>query len=160
MAEISIEVGVTEFGRAIREIEGLKGDVLRGAKEAIQAAAVDVRTAAIDNINENKTIDEGLLVNSVDIRTFRRGMAAEVGSKLQYAADVEFGRDPHTPNWTQIKQWGERKKPPLSRGAIGAIYQSIKKNGTAAHPYLKPAWDKVKPGFVKEFEDAIGRRLP
>ena len=64
-----------------------------------------------------------------------------------YAASVEYGSSPHTPPQKEIKKWVIHKLGVTEKEADSvawAIVNSIKKHGTAPHPFLRIALNEAK----------------
>lgn len=68
-----------------------------------------------------------------------------LGSRIDYALDVQQGRGPHEPDFEQIQVWARRKLGDES--AAGAVYQKIKREGTDANPYLDRAMENTLSKF-------------
>lgn len=74
-------------------------------------------------------------------------------SPLQYAAPLEFGTSPHAVPIDPLKKWAKRKLG--DEDAAWAIANKIKKEGTNAHPFMRPAFDQVKNTELRD----IARRV-
>ena len=59
---------------------------------------------------------------------------AVVGTNAEYAPYVEFGTRPHAAPISALQGWADRHGIP-----VGAVWQSIKRKGTKAQPYLLPS---------------------
>jgi len=69
---------------------------------------------------------------------FRRDANTVVlGSRLDYAAAVNYGRGPHTPDFDKLQVWARRKLG--DEEAAGPIYQKSRREGTEPNPYIDRA---------------------
>ena len=93
------------------------------------------------NVNTGATGD---LQRSFQI--FRRNPTTVVlGSRLDYAAAVNYGRGPHEPDFEAIQTWARRKLGDES--AAGAVYNKIRAEGTKPNPYIDRAIDETLDGY-------------
>ncbi len=82
----------------------------------------------------------------------------QVYYSAQHSPFVEFGTKPHFPPFEPIFQWCRRKlglTDKEAREAAHAIQWYVYHHGTHAHPYLRPAIDKIKP-YVQKIVDEGG----
>ena len=89
----------------------------------------------------------------------------EVGYEAVHAAWIEYGTEPHRigeAGRKAIRSWCSRKLglsgKELDR-ATEAIMWNIRAHGTAAHPYFRPAYDKVLWDYLSGAADAL-RNVP
>jgi len=68
-----------------------------------------------------------------------------LGTRLAYASAVNEGTEPHTPPFEPIQVWARRVLGDES--AAGAVWQSIREEGTDANPYVERAIDNAVRGF-------------
>ena len=103
-----------------------------------------------------------------ETENFFRGLV-KVGA--HYGPYVEFGTRPHMPpvepiqKWVEIKsrrfvrtksgkqRWIKGKQGKEARSIAWAIAMTIKKKGTKAHPYLRPAWEKGIAFFERKLQE-------
>jgi len=77
---------------------------------------------------------------------FRQGNGEIVlGSRIDYADDVQTGTPPHTPDWEQIQVWARRKLGDES--AAGGVFRSIQRRGTAPNDYVGRAMENTLERF-------------
>jgi len=77
---------------------------------------------------------------------FRRNPTTIVlGSRIDYAAAVNYGRGPHEPDFEAIQTWARRKLGDES--AAGAVYNKIRAEGTKPNPYIDRAIDETLDGY-------------
>lgn len=94
-----------------------------------------------------------------DLETKLKEFAGEhwqVFYSAQHAPFVEFGTIPHMPPYEPIYEWCRRKLDLSDKDAAdaaNAIRWYIYHHGTHAHPYLRPALDKIKPYIQKIVEE-------
>lgn len=62
---------------------------------------------------------------------------AVIGSNAEHAPYYEFGTRPHKAPIKALKPWADLKGIP-----VGALWMSIARKGTKAHPFLMPALTK------------------
>lgn len=91
----------------------------------------------------------GLLRGTLYMKPEDQGMAAWVVSPLAYAPHVERGRKPGTmPPVEPLERWGHVV---LGKDGLGwALAITIKKKGTKAQPFLKPAVEQHREEFLND----------
>ena len=108
----------------------------------------DVAEAVFTRSQELVAVDEGMLKKSGHVE--HEFLDKDVVYDAPYAADVEFGADPHTPPFEDIRGWVHRKrsdlgvKPKDVDSVAMAIQKKISEHGTQPQPYLRPAFDEVE----------------
>lgn len=118
--------------------------------EAVKLATL---RAAVDCEREAKMrtpVDFGRLRSSITYRFSDDGYAADVYTDVSYAAYVEYGTRPHMPPVAALEDWAARHG-----GSAWALAMHIKKYGTKEHPYMRPAWEAVKPRYYKDLVEAL-----
>ena len=134
-------------------------------EEFIQKAQERVRTAAYYSLLRGGykvqgraryfvPVDTGYLRASIAVAGDIANLSVQVGSRLKYAAPVEFGSRPHTPPFEPIRRWGELKGVPA-----GAIWQKIRTQGTDPHPYLWPAFTENRDWIVNDLTKSIAKAV-
>lgn len=113
-------------------------------KEAVGEAALNVQREA----RRRCPVDTGRLRSSIRPTFHDNGLAAEVGTDVAYAADVEYGTAPH-----EIRP--KRKKALFWKGADHPV-RRVKHPGTRARPFLFPAWEQERPQFLARIKKALG----
>lgn len=118
----------------------------------------DLRTRAIEKLEQDNTIDTGMLIKSSHLGEVSDKGLNHVGTVLSfdapYAACVEFGTHPgYFPPFVKIHKWvkrklGMKKKKESTETAL-KIVQSIHKHGTKPHPFFRPALKQV----ISEWEN-------
>jgi len=68
-----------------------------------------------------------------------------LGSRIEYAAAVNYGRPPHEPDFEQLQLWARRKLGDES--AAGPIFNKIKEEGTEPNRYLDRAIENTLEQF-------------
>jgi hypothetical protein len=68
-----------------------------------------------------------------------------LGTRIGYAAAVNEGRGPHTPDFDALQVWARRKLGDES--AAGPVFRKIREEGTEANPYVERAIDNAVRGF-------------
>ena len=139
-------------------------------KQATLRAAVDCEREA----KMRTPVDFGRLRSSITYRFSDDGYAADVYTDVSYAAYVEYGTRPHMPPLSALVGWaarhgfdasftpgiGPRDQSGYHKGdtyssAVWALAMHIKKYGTKEHPYMRPAWEAVKPRYYKDLVEAL-----
>jgi len=119
------------------------------ASREVLASSKDVLAKAQKNLVEDKISNFGAagLLGSGKITPDQSSviLTREVEFDKGYAVYVEKGTHAHTPPLESIKLWAERRGLPDK--AAGAIWNHIRRKGTAKHPFLEPAADEVRPKF-------------
>lgn len=131
--------------------EGLKTADVALAEEVITA----IRNSSLSVERGAKSLAPkmtGTLKRSItsEVTTISGVPTGIVGSPLKYAPSVEFGSKPHTPPSGPILAYANKK------GINGwALWQSIRKKGTKAHPFLVPTFDEKKQSITERLQKAI-----
>ena len=96
---------------------------------------------------------QGILSTSIDIERVDEGW--DVGTNVPYARAMEEGTKPFTPPLEPLKEWAKIQLGDESLGV--AVWQSIRKKGIQAHPYLVPALEEVMKDATKIFEKHLNK---
>lgn len=88
--------------------------------------------------------DVGDLAGSYHYKVDMLGSSVSVGTNKETAAHVEYETKPHSAPISALEPWAKRHGIP-----VGALWYSIKKKGTKAHPHLRPALDKNRKYLVR-----------
>lgn len=122
------------------------------------------------NAKELVTVFTGALRASINVKTFNKGLTADIGSgvltgePLIYAEAIEFGRKPGSfPAYDEAS--GLYRWVKLKLGIVGKMTKSVAfliarkifKEGTKPQPYLKPAFDKEKRNFESKIKDVLNK---
>ena len=122
----------------LREMERELGD---GADELLRDVAIELGNQLQVEAPTGATGD---LQRSFAILGEQDGVVW-VGSRLPYAGHVQYGTAPHTPPLEPLKVWARRKLGDES--AAGAVWQTIREEGTDADPYVDRAIDNTVARF-------------
>jgi hypothetical protein len=68
-----------------------------------------------------------------------------LGTRIGYAAAVNEGRGPHTPDFDALQVWARRVLGDES--AAGAVWNKIREEGTEANPFVERAIDNAVRDF-------------
>jgi len=68
-----------------------------------------------------------------------------LGSRIEYAADVNYGTEPHIADFEQIQLWARRKLG--NEDAAGPVWRHIAREGTDPNPYLDRAMENTLEQF-------------
>jgi len=113
-------------------------------------AEVAVQLESIANTLVNQLIQEAPTGATSDLtRSFQIFRTSDdkiiLGSKIDYADDVQYGTGPHTPDFEQIRLWSRRVLGDES--AAGAVFSKIQQEGTEANPYVDRAVENTIEAF-------------
>lgn len=127
--------------RLVLDLDELEGEL----DKEIQGWLEEVANELVNQMKVEAPVGAtGDLQRSIQI--FRRSSGEIVlGSRLNYAADVQQGRGPHIADFEQIQVWARRKLGDES--AAGAVWRSIAQNGTRPNPYLDRAFENTLAKF-------------
>jgi len=157
-------------------------------EEFIQKAQERVRTAAYYSLLRGGykvqgrarylvPVNTGYLRASIAVAGDIGNLSVQVGSKLKYAAPVEFGSKPHTPPLSAIQGWVDKQKTNISdmvdrstrrrlrkqgllgKASAGAVWQKIRMQGTDPHPYLWPAFIENRDWIVNDLAKSIAKAV-
>ena len=142
--------------------------VLRDAHDGLVAFGMKIVAQAKANLKNNGSVATGLLRNSGRTVAQPDG-TVDAGFYANYAEFVEYGRKAGgMPPVDSIYEWVRKKgrgkrsalksaaaftgktEDQLARSAAWAIATWIKKHGTLAHPFLKPAYEQYR-NSIDEF---------
>jgi hypothetical protein len=79
-----------------------------------------------------------------------RAYGTEAVAGADYAAAVEYGAAPHMPPVSAVTAWA------LAHGMRPwALALAIKRRGTPAQPYMRPAAESERPGYILRVDEAL-----
>ncbi len=121
-------------------------------KKVLFRAMVDMQKIA----KQKCPVDTGRLRNSIKLFPTSSGAAKYMlAATVEYAGDVEFGTAPHFVSVKELKDWARRKLGDESKA--GAVADKIRRFGTNAQPFMRPALMQVKENKLKQgFERELG----
>lgn len=137
MAIQAIKVSLVGGTRLQQILANLSYSSRTRAVDLINDTALAIHAAAVNYCPSNT----GRLRQSISITFSARGLAAEIGSKLPYAAFVELG--------TGVRG-ADSAHPPLP-----PTYAHGMKPGMAAQPYLYPASEGERERFKSRLKDIV-----
>jgi len=142
-------IGEKELRKAFERQEDL---VVRRGKAAVEAGCFLILNDAKINSSVVSSDLRKSLASKVNVSV--KGIEGEVGTNKEYAPCVEYGTRPHMPpvkaletaaNVYGIDAW--------------ALAMTIKKKGTKAHPYLRPAFDENKERAYNEIKTVLNQLI-
>ena len=68
-----------------------------------------------------------------------------LGSRIHYAADVQYGTEPHLADFEGLQKWARRKLG--SEAAAGPVWRKIAEEGTEANPFVDRAIEATLDDF-------------
>lgn len=122
-------------------------------KREVLYTALDIQNKAKKKLRSQKAIDEGNLIDSILVDAVQGGMAAEIGSIAPYAPYVEFGTKPHFPPPDALEDWARHH----GFDSAWPICKVIAKRGLKERPYLNPAYEEEKEGFIQRIKKILER---
>ncbi|HUM33629.1 MAG TPA: HK97 gp10 family phage protein [Candidatus Saccharicenans sp.] len=145
-AKVEIK-GLNELEKSLDKILSKKERI----KREVLFTALDIQSKAKKKLREQKAIDEGNLMNSIMVDSIQGGMAAEIGSIAPYAPYVEFGTRPHFPPPDALEDWARHH----GFDSAWPICKAIARRGLPERPYLNPAYEEEKDGFVQRIKKIL-----
>jgi len=120
-------------------------DVNEKLKRVLFRAMLDMQKIA----KQNAPVDTGRLRNSIKLFPSLPGSIKYLlVATVNYAGDVEYGTSPHVVSAKELKSWARRKLG--DEDAAGAVAEKIRRLGTNAQPFMRPALEQVKNKKVKD----------
>lgn len=162
-----LQIDVKGINEALAGLRNTPKNIGERMRQAFTESAAAIEADA----KENAPVDTGRLRSSITHRvTYREAeyVAAEIGSKVEYAPYVELGTRPHYPPLEALITWVHHK----GLGATGnrhqrtlqyaldtivarRIQQAIGRRGTKAQPYLEPAFVNQADAVVRSIAAAV-----
>jgi hypothetical protein len=102
----------------------------------------------------NCPVDTGRLSNSINLDPKAPGFTEYILSDgVEYGSDVEYGTSPHVVSAKHLKGWARRvlKKESLAY----PVAAKIRRFGTEAQPFFRPALHQVKNIWVERYYEEI-----
>ncbi len=141
----------------------LKRDLRSGAlhdpaaKNFIKRTSFELMSRTVENAPVGVGGAGGGLRGSVSIDFQDKGLAAVVGSDLNYAGHVEFGTRPHWPPWgpgSALARWAFLKRIP-----VFVVARAIARRGTRAQKYMERAVDSVRVSVIPGELKRLGKEI-
>jgi phage gpG-like protein len=148
MAKINLTIPNLES--AIKKIGKFRLEKIAEIVSELDRTALMVESGAKRNLTDNGQVNLGGLRSSV-VRQEYGKFNRTVGTKLEYAMAIEFGRKPGSmPPLAPIKEW--MKKKGIPEGALWPIAMKIKREGSPARPFLFPAAEAERQNFINNLK--------
>lgn len=123
---------------------------------------------AKENVTANDSVASGQLRAGITgkVRVHLYELLGEVGTVAKgandnYAPAVEYGTRPHWAPIEPLVEWvklkGFAKNEGSRRRIARAVQIKIARKGTAAHPFMEPAFDTKKHAIIRLLERAIDK---
>lgn len=142
--------GVTKVTNNLRRIN-------QQIVEAVKDTNAKVANRIKGEARRNVPVFTGNLRKTIVIQTVNASpkFTVRVGSKSKYAMKIEFGYSgmKRLPSIKRIREWVAFKGLPESM--VMPLALKLKRKGSAAQPYLVPAFDR----YAKKYEDILRFRL-
>jgi HK97 gp10 family phage protein len=139
--------GLKEVEKSIDELLSKEGMI----KREVMATALDIQKKAKKKLRSWKAVDTGHLSNSIIVDSVQGGAAAEIGPTAPYGPYVEFGTKPHFPPPSALEDWARHH----GFDSAWPICKIIAKRGLKERPYLEPAYEEEKEGFVERIKKIL-----
>ncbi|MDB4952080.1 MAG: hypothetical protein JWM27_4729 [Gemmatimonadetes bacterium] len=143
--------GMSELRKALLTITG---EGLRTAQREVLRSTLNVHRRA----KELCPVDTGRLRNSIAFDLRNNGISGIVGTNVDYATEVEFGRAGGTgaDKSPGLQKWMTRKGITQANHRNNLL-GSIARNGTRAQPFLFPALAEEQPHFFARMRSEFNR---
>lgn len=146
-AEISARELKALEGRANLFLKNYKAEVMA----EVELAGVNMQRLAKQNLLRNRTNNEGVLSNSIQIYPSPATLSVVVSSNAPYSFNIEYGTKPGTrPDFDKLMRWVRIKlKVPAKKLWLvtSNIEYKIFKHGTKPQPYMVPAKEVARRTF-------------
>jgi HK97 gp10 family phage protein len=138
-----VSVEITNLPEVVAALNGFARRERDKAEREVRRAAMNVHNEAKRRVPK----DLGRLSNSITYEISGDGLTATVGTNLEYAREIEFGRRAGSmPPPGVLLGWMKRKGIDPSLEFV--IRRKIAEKGTPPQPYLLPALEVVRPDFL------------
>lgn len=147
---MNITVKVEGQEKVIASVKQYTATVMKRVQATIMIAAFNVQERA----KRLAPVDVGNLRSSIKANMLSGGLGAEIGVgrqlNVKYGPYMEYGTKPHWPPPGVLTEWCRRHG---IEGKEFLIRRKIARRGTKPRPFLMPAWEEVRPGFIKAIKD-------
>lgn len=152
MPRVNIDVDLASLNKAMKNVK--KYDLLTQGKlkEAVNKSALAIQRGAKKRV----AVDTGRLRSSITIEPYNNGLTMDVGTKVKYAAAVEYGTGLFGPEKRAIEIRPKKKKALFWPGAKHPVKKVVIK-GMRARPFLFPAFEAEKSRLVTNLKNALGK---
>lgn len=183
MIKISFE-GLDEIVKFVGKASNFNDAIYAPIWSAISQSGKLLEEQIKQNLTDNDSVVTGDLrgsVSSSEVQMAENAIFVEVGvgRGLSYARAVEYGTRPHTPPLSitepgqplyefvrikgiagkvRTKRIRKNKKDEIQKAAR-AIWAHIRRSGTKAHPYVRPAFEQTRDRIKALFEEAVEKIL-
>lgn len=145
---LEVVVDLRALDKLAKGLKGYRKMLAKELQQALTRTLLDIEATA----KERCPVDTGRLRASItpDVVSATEGY---VGTNVAYAAAVEYGTRPHEirPRKARVLAWKDRKSGELR------FARKVNHPGTAAHPFLEPAYLEGKRAAQKHFDAALDR---
>ena len=145
---MKINVKMKGLAQATRDIRQYSEEAIDGVKRTIVESTVTIQSDAVSLAPE----DEGNLKNSIDYNITNSGLTGEIFAGASYAADVEFGTQPHV---IKAKPGGVLH---FKKDGKDVFATKVNHPGTKAQPFLVPAWEAERPKFISALQKELNSK--
>lgn len=139
-------LGVKELQKHLDEY---KRDTVSRVKKETYASGIDIQREAKTNLRAYGAWDTGNAANSIMVDVIEGGFIAEIGPTAPYPVYIETGARPHFPPPDALEGWARRH----GFDSAWPICLAIAKRGLPERPFLRPAYDSVKPKFLERIKE-------
>lgn len=142
---VKVNVEVKGVQQAIGKLKAYQVSKRLSIRQIVMETAVRVESGAISRA----PVDKGNLKRSMGRKIHQGGMAAEVYNTAEYAPHVEFGTRAHEirPKKGKLLSW--------IKGGKRIFARRVRHPGTKAQPFLFPAWESQRPGFLSRIRQEL-----
>ena len=144
-----LTIDTRDFEKVTKKLSEIKIGKGKEFRNTVNESALNIQREA----KKACPVDTGRLRSSIRPVFFADGMAADVGTDVEYAANVEFATKPHMPPSGALSGWAKRQLG--NEGAAYAVALKIKESGTVAKPFLFPAFEQERPKFERRLKSIL-----
>lgn len=142
-----INASLTGLNKAIRDVQKFQQEKLNEVQDVVRSSTLAIESDAISLA----PVKEGNLKNSIHHSFLDNGLTGEVAASAEYAPDVEFGTKPHV---IRAKPGGVLA---FKVGGKMVFTKEVNHPGTAAQPFLFPAWEAQRKIFIRELRNVLSK---
>lgn len=145
MYKITQEADLKNIVKTLKDVEV---KTIAGFRTALKDTAEDMAKDAKSNVRRN-SYKTGALHKSINTVYKKQGTEAIIQATANHASFVENGTRAHTIKAKSAKALA------FNSGNKMVFAKSVKHPGTKAKPFMKPAFNKNIPNYIKRLEDVI-----
>lgn len=140
-----IHIDTSEVDKFAVTLKDYPSKAYKRVGDAVKKSTFNIERYAKENITKNGSVDTGFMRNSTQGKVV--ALTGTVSNNVKYAIMVEDGTKAHIikPRFKKALYWNGAPHP----------VRQVRHPGTKGKPFLKPAFEKEVPEFIKALEKAI-----